>query len=51
VDGPVIFVQGARAEIRGFDGCANDVRFADPGALDVWEDDGDEVVMGLEGAD
>jgi len=39
------------AVVGWFEGLADDVRFADPGALGVGEDDGDGVVGVLEGAD
>lgn len=44
----VVLVEGAGAEISWFDGLADNVGFADPGALGVWEDDGDDVAVALE---
>jgi hypothetical protein len=35
--------------IGWFYGVPYEMRFADPGALGVWEDDGDGVAIGLEG--
>lgn len=40
-----------RAEVRGVDGFADEVGFADPGALRVGEDDGDGVAGALESGD
>lgn len=45
----VILVEGSRAEICWLDGLPDDVCFADPGALRVREDDGDDVPGFLEG--
>jgi hypothetical protein len=44
-------VECPRPEVGRREGLADDVRFADPGALDVWEDDGDSVAGGLEVGD
>jgi hypothetical protein len=49
VGGAVVLVHGAGAEVRGFDGLSDHVRFAYPAALGVGEDDGDGVAGGLEG--
>ena len=45
----VVVVECAGAEIGGLDGLAYYVRFANPGALGVWEDDGDGMPGCLEG--
>ena len=45
----IVFVECTRAEIGGLDGLAYYVRFADPGALRVGEDDGDGMPGCLEG--
>lgn len=47
----VVGVQGAGAEVGGGEAVASEVCFADPGALDVREDDGDGVAVGLERVD
>lgn len=44
-------VRRGRAVVEGFDGLADHVGFADPGALGVREADGDGVAAGLELAD
>ena len=49
--GAVVGVKGARAKIGRFDGLADYMRFANPGALCVREDDGDGVPCCLEGLD
>lgn len=41
--GAVVLVEGSGAEICRFDCLSDNVRFADPGALRVWQDDGDRV--------
>ena len=46
----IVFVECTWAEIGGLDGLAYYVRFADPRALCVWEDDGDGVPGPLEGS-
>ena len=38
---PVVGVERSRSEVRGGHGFANEVRFADPAALRVRQDDGD----------
>ena len=45
----VVLVEGSRTEIGWLDGLSDDVGFADPGALRVWQDDGDDVAGFLEG--
>ena len=49
--GGVVRRRGRRAVVRRSDGFADHVGFADPGALDVGEDDGDGVAARLESVD
>ena len=47
----VVFVEGARAEVRRLHGLADDVRFADPAALFTRENDRDDMAGFLEVVD
>ena len=49
--GAVVVVEGAGAEVAGFDGFADEVGFANPGALSVGENYRDGMASGLELSD
>ena len=51
MDGAVVPVEGAGAEVGGFCDLGDEMRFTDPRALLMGEDDGDSVGGFLKGVD